>query len=431
MKNNRKQFLKQLSAGVFFSAIPSWAGASKSLSESVDEKDFEKNVNPEDEKYWNEIARKYYPVADDYINLENGYFGVQAKPVLDAFLHHTKLVNTQLAKFTRKEYPGIAAEIKKQLALFLGVSHEEIIITRNATEALNIAIQGYPFQPGDEVLLSQLDYFSMIETFYMLERRGRIKVNSLELPLQPQSEDEIIEAYKKAITPKTKLILLTQVSNINGLIVPVAKIAAMAKQTGIDIICDSAHALGQVPFQLADLGADFVGMNLHKWIGNPLGAGVLYVRKERIPSMNALFGDTSAPGNSINKLGHIGTTSMAVTMTIPDSIAFHQMMGIENISRRMHYLKSIWLNKLARHPMVEIVSPAQENLSCAIASFRVKNRKSTEIADELWKKYQILTVARTLGENGCIRVTPSLYTKTDDINRLNEAIKQLAGANGR
>lgn len=215
------------------------------------------------------------------------------------------------------------------------------------------------------------------------------------------------------------------------MIVPVAKIAAMAKQTGIDIICDSAHALGQVPFQLADLGADFVGMNLHKWIGNPLGAGVLYVRKERIPSMNALFGDTSAPGNSINKLGHIGTTSMAVTMTIPDSIAFHQMMGIENISRRMHYLKSIWLNKLARHPMVEIVSPAQENLSCAIASFRVKNRKSTEIADELWKKYQILTVARTLGENGCIRVTPSLYTKTDDINRLNEAIKQLAGANGR
>lgn len=427
MKNNRKQFLKQLSAGVFFSAIPSWAGASNALRESVDEKDFEKSVDPEDEKYWKKIARKYYPVADDYINLENGYFGVQAKPVLDAFLRNTKLVNTQLAKFTRKEYPGMAAEIKKQLALFLGVSHEEIIITRNATEALNIAIQGYPFQPGDEVLLSQLDYFSMIETFYMLERRGKIKVNSLELPLQPPSEDEITEAYKKAITPKTKLILLTQVSNINGLIVPVAKIAAMAKQMGIDIICDSAHAPGQIPFQLADLGADFVGMNLHKWIGNPLGAGVLYVRKERIPAMNALFGDTSAPEDSISKLGHIGTTAMAVTMTIPDSIAFHRMMGIENISRRMHYLKSIWLNELARHPMVEIVSPAKDNLSCAIASFRIKNRKSADVADELWKKHRILTVARTLGENGCIRVTPSLYTNADDIKKLIEAIKQIAG----
>lgn len=426
MHNNRKEFLKQLGTGFLLSALPSLATAANTLNEFVDKGDFKEEANADDERYWNKIARKYYPVASDYTNLENGYFGVQAKPVLEAFLQNTKLVNTQLAKFTRKQYPGMAAEIKKQLASFLGVSHEEIIITRNATEALNIAIQGYPFQAGDEVLLSQLDYFSMIETFHMLEKRGKLKVNSLELPLQPQSEEEIIEAYRKAITPKTKLILLTQVSNINGLIVPVARIAAMAKQSGIDIICDSAHALGQIPFQLADLGADFVGMNLHKWIGNPLGAGVLYVRKERIASMNALFGDVSAPGDSINKLAHIGTTAMAVTMTIPDSIAFHQLMGIDNISTRMHYLKSTWINELAQHPLVEIVSPAKETLSCAIASFRVRNRKSSEVADELWKKYQVLTVARTLGEDGCIGVTPSLYTSVNDIKKLLVAIKEIA-----
>ncbi|MBK8310772.1 MAG: aminotransferase class V-fold PLP-dependent enzyme [Chitinophagaceae bacterium] len=191
--------------------------------------------------------------------------------------------NKQGARFARKEYPAIAANVKKELAQFLKVADEEIIITRNATEALNIAIQGYPFKPGDEVLLNQLDYFSMIETFQLLQKRGQLIVKAFDMPLLPATDDEIVEVYKQQLTPKTKVILLTHVSNINGLIVPVAKIAAMARQRGIDIICDAAHALGHIPFSLPDLGAAYVGLNLHKWIGNPVGAGVLYIKKKELP----------------------------------------------------------------------------------------------------------------------------------------------------
>ena len=420
MPKDRKEFIQQLGAGLFMAGMPSIASAE--FTGSTDVSDFEGGA-ADDEKYWKRIANKYYIVSKDYINLENGYYGTQPKPVLQAFEKNILLANREGARFARKVFPELSATIKKELAAFLGVSVEEIIITRNATEALNIAIQGYPFKPGDEVLLSQLDYFSMIEAFRMLEKRGRIRVNAFELSLLPANEDEIVELYRKQITDKTKVILLTHVSNINGLIVPVAKIAEMAKQNGIDTITDSAHALGQVPFSLPALGSDFVGMNLHKWIGNPIGAGVLYIKKDRVKEMTMLFGDVNTAEDDIAKLAHFGTTPFAVIMTIPDSLAFHKLMGIEKVSQRLHYLKNIWINELEKVPAVEIVS--QKSLSCAIASFRIKDKKVSEVADYIYKQHNILTVNRSLGKEGCIRVTPALYTSVDDMMKFVTAVKEF------
>jgi len=423
MPQDRKEFIKQAGAGLVLAGLPGWARADNTTL--MDIKDLEQGGAPDDEKFWKQVARKYYDIADDYINLENGYYGLQSKPVLQAYLKNIEYVNKESIRFARKVYPERSAAIKKELAAFLKVADEEIIITRNATEALNIAIQGYPFRNGDEVLLNQLDYFSMIECFRMLEKRGQIKVNAFDMPLQPTTEDEIVEIYRKNITDKTKVILLTHVSNINGLIVPVTKIAAMARQKGIDTITDSAHALGQIPFSLPELGADFVGMNLHKWIGNPIGAGVLYVKKERIKEMSSLFGDVANAADNINKLAHFGTTPFAVVMTIPDSLAFHRQLGVERITERLHYLKNYWITELKQDSKVEIVTPPAKELSCAIASFRIKDRKSPDIADALLKQHSILTTARSLGKEGCIRVTPSVYTSLEDMKKLVTGIRNL------
>jgi isopenicillin-N epimerase len=257
----------------------------------------------------------------------------------------------------------------------------------------------------------------------MLEKRGKIKVNAFDIPLLPANEDEIVDHYRKMISERTRVILLTHVSNINGLIVPVQKIAAMAKEKGIDTITDSAHALGQVSFSLPVLGSDFVGMNLHKWIGNPIGAGILYVKKERIKEMKVLFGDVNTAEDNISKLAHFGTTPFAVIMTIPESLAFHKLMGIEKVSNRLHYLKSTWINELKQADKVEIVTPG--DLSCAIASFRIKNKKSTDVADALFKNNNILTVGRTLGQDGCVRVTPAIYNSMDDIRKFISAVKAI------
>lgn len=422
MPQNRKKFIQQLASGLLAAGLPGLAAARNPLP-VTDAGDFFSGGAPDDERYWKKIARKYYQVSGDYINLENGYFGVQPKPVLQAFFKHTERANTEMARFARKQFPDIFNAVKKELAAFLQVSDEEIMITRNATEALNIAIQGYPFRPGDEVLLSQLDYFSMIETFRMLEKRGRLKINTIGLPLQPQNEEEIVEAYRRSLTPKTRVILLTHVSNINGLIVPVAKISAMAREKGIDTITDSAHALGQINFSLPALGTHFVGMNLHKWMGNPVGAGVLYIKKERIKEMSPLFGDVKADENSISKLAHLGTTPFAVIMTIPDSLAFHRLMNIEKTEPRLHYLKNIWVNGLQNDPHIEIVSPPA--MSCAIASFRVKNAKNADLAAYLLEQHNVFTVRRDLGAEGCIRVTPSIYNAADEVMRLVEGVREF------
>ena len=421
MLNSRKKFIQQIGAGFLLTGLPSIVSAKNLFDARIDVTDFEKGGGAVDEQYWKKIAHKYYGVSKDYINLENGYYGIQPKPVLQAFQKNIASINAGGAKFARKIYPEQATAVKKELAAFLQVSDEEIIITRNATEALNIAIQGYPFKEGDEVLFCQLDYFSMIEAFRMLEKRGRIKVNTFEMPLLPAGEDEIVEQYRQQITDKTRVILLTHVSNINGLIVPVAKIAAMAREKGVDTIVDSAHALGQVKFSLPELGSHFIGLNLHKWIGNPIGAGVLYVKKERIKEMNVLFGDVNTAEESISKLAHFGTTSFAVTMTIPASIAFHKLMGIEKISARLHYLKSLWIDELKDVNEVEVVSP--KDMSCAIAAFRVRHKKVADVADYLYTQHNILTVNRALGKEGCIRVTPAIYTSADDVKKFTNAVK--------
>lgn len=421
MPTGRKKFIQQIGTGLLAAGLPVSVIAN-TTNKLIDPEDFESNGDPDDEKYWNRIAQKYYDIPGDYTNLENGYYGVQSKPVLEAFIRNVQLANKEGARFARKVYPGLFADIRKQLAAFLQVSTEEIIITRNATEALNIAIQGYPFKPGDEVLINQLDYFSMTETFRMMEKRGQIKVNTFEMPLLPASEETIVEEYQKAITDKTKVILLTHVSNINGLIIPVAKIAAMARQKSIDTITDSAHALGHIPFSLPGLGCDFVGMNLHKWIGNPIGAGVLYVKKERIREMSILFGDIENAEDNINKLAHFGTTPFAVNMTIPDSLAFHQLMDVQKITKRLHYLKSIWMEAIKDVPTAEIVSPKE--LTCAIASFRIKDKKAGDVAEYLFREHKILTVARTLGKSSCVRVTPTVYNSSEDMLKLVEAIRK-------
>ena len=426
MAADRKKFLGQLGKGMFLGGLTGRLFNSENTEWTMDINDFKGDGNPDDEKYWKRIAKKYYDVAGDYINLENGYYGIQPIPVLQAFQKNVQVANKEAARFARKDYPWISAGVKKELASFLEVSDEEIIITRNATEALNIAIQGYPFQQGDEVLLNQLDYFSMIETFRMLDNRGKIKVKTFEMPLLPADDEEILSLYRSQLTDKTKVILLTHVSNINGLIVPVEKISAMARAKGIDTITDSAHALGQIGFSLPRLGSDFVGLNLHKWIGNPVGAGVLYVRKERIKEMSPLFGDVNVPATSINKLAHFGTTPFAVIMTIPDSLAFHRLMGTDRVSKRLHYLKSLWWNALQKNPKVELVTPGDEKLSCGIASFRVNNKTAAEVADYLFKQHRILTVARNLGQEGCVRVTPSLYNSVEDVMKLVAAVQEIA-----
>lgn len=420
---NRRQSLKNL--GLVLSSLPFISTESLGFNNGQNKI----KTLKEDDSYWQEFAKQNYSISDKFINLENGYFGVQPNVVLEAYKKNIELVNTNSSKFMRQEfYQTYYPLIKQTLATISGASEDEILITRNATEALNILIQGINLSAGDEVLLQRHDYHSMIETFQMLEEQKGITLRYVDVPLVPKNQQEVISLYKEAISSKTKCILLTHLTHLTGQIMPVSEISMIAKSKGIDVIVDAAHSFAQIDYKLPDLNADFIGVNLHKWFGNPLGAGLLYVKKERIKDLKPLFGDHKKAIDDINKLGHFGTPATPILMTIPTAGKFNQRVTIAKKEKRLRDLKDYWTSEAKKIDRVKITTPLGKDQSCSLASFKIDGIAADEVVDQLDKKFGVFTVIRRLSNDSVIRVTPNLYNSKNDLDTLLEGIQAIASS---
>jgi selenocysteine lyase/cysteine desulfurase len=363
------------------------------------------------------------------INLEHGYFGLQATPVFDAWQNIEKQIHNENSFFLRNRLPGRLAAVKQELAEFVGCELGELLITRNVIEALNIAIQGYPFSAGDEIVVATHDYDAVIDTIKMIGVRKCVSVRFVTIPLDPECDESIVELYQRAIGSKTRVILLTHLVHRTGQIMPVAKIAAMARARGVDSIVDAASSFAQIDFNVSDLAADFVGVNLHKWLGAPLGLGMLYIRKPRISDMAPLFGDVAHAIDDIAKLGNFGTVPPGPVLTIPAAIAFHRQIGATNKEARLRYLTQYWLSRVRQLPNVTVLTPSAPHRSCAIASFRIDGISSSDIVRRLFDEHRIFTVVRQVDGDACVRVTPHLHTSTSELDLLVGALTILATEN--
>ncbi|WP_426172717.1 aminotransferase class V-fold PLP-dependent enzyme [Massilia sp. TWR1-2-2] len=384
-------------------------------------------VAADDETYWAAI-RAQYAVAPDVINLENGFFGVQPIPVLRAFARHNELVNWEGSYFMRVRYPGRLARVVDALAAFAGVASDELLITRNLTEGFNILLQGYAFRAGDAVLLARHDYDSVVDTLAMLRARKAIELREVALPLDPASDAQIVDLYEQAITARTRVLLVTHLVHRSGQIMPVAAIAAMARRHGVDVMVDAAHSFAHLTYRIPDLGADFVCANLHKWLGAPLGVGLLYIRRGRVADIAPLFGDVSHAVSDIARLGNFGTVPPAPILAIEDALAFHQHIGTANIEARLRYLTQYWLGQVRQLPRVRVMTPSDPRRSCAIAAFNIEGMAAASVVERLLAQHRIFTVARTIGDEQAVRVTPHLYTTTAQLDLLVGAVRALAGA---
>jgi selenocysteine lyase/cysteine desulfurase len=382
-------------------------------------------INPADESWWSGI-RDQYAVNRDFINLENGYFGIPSRPVLDAFARYNTLVNQDLSYFMRTKFEQRLDAVMSTLADFCGVSAQELAITRNATEAMNILIQGYPFRADDRVVVSNLDYGSVLDTLDMMEKRERLQLTRIRLPLHPANDEEVVSLYENAITPRTRVLVLTHMLHIVGQVLPVAKIAAMARSHGVDVFVDAAHSFAQLDYRIPDLNIDFTALNLHKWLGAPLGVGLLYVRKPRIAEIGPLFGDVTYADGDIRKLTHFGTLPPAPILAIEDAIAFHRQIGGRNKEARLRYLKDYWVSRVKDFRGIELLTPDDPARSCAIAAFRVKGMDADSVVDYLFDRHRIFTVAPKIDGEGVIRVTPHLHNTTEQLQRLVDALQSIS-----
>ncbi|HQZ96945.1 MAG TPA: aminotransferase class V-fold PLP-dependent enzyme [Pyrinomonadaceae bacterium] len=395
-------------------------------------------IRPDDEAAWKAIARNYN-VTSKITNLENGYWGIMARPVLAEYQRLTEFVNRENTYFARLQFGDAYKAVRAKVAAFLNVGVDEIALTRGATEALQALIGGYnKLKSGDTVLFADLDYSEMKTAMRWLEERRGVKAVKLIFPEPskdvPLTEASILSFYEKALNanPRTKLLLLTHLNNWTGLIIPVAKIAKMARERGIDVVLDAAHSVGQVDMQIKDLGCDFVGVNLHKWVGAPIGCGVVYINKPRIADIDTYM--AKSPGSTdISARIDTGTSNFAAHMAIPYAIDFHNKIGTAAKEGRLRYLRNLWVGPAREMKGLTVLTPDDPKMVAALTSFRLDGVISTKANEALMKhlneKFGILTVRRTGPDAGdCIRVTPSVYNTPDDMAKLVSALRSITSS---
>ena len=315
---------------------------------------------------------------------------------------------------------------QERLAQMAGCLPEELIITRNTTESLDTVVSGFDWKPGDEAVMSVHDYGAMLDQFKLMGRRWGVKNTLVTVPFDPQSDDEIVQVYANAITPRTKLLMVCHMINITGHVLPVRAICDMAHARGVPVMVDGAHAFAQLDFRIPDLGCDYYGASLHKWLGAPLGAGILYVRKDRIPALWPLYADEGVPLDSIAKLNHTGTHPVHTDLGILDAIDFHETIGIQRKEARLRWLQRYWTTQVRGHRNVLLFTPSDPNRTGAIANVGIRGMTPSALAKSLFDKYRIFTVAiDTAGVTG-VRITPQLFTTTAELDTLVRAITELS-----
>ena len=386
-------------------------------------------IAPDDEGFWSGIRTHYAP-SPDRINLENGYFGMPANPVRAALRRYQDMVDAENGYFLRVRWSDALARVRQALAAFMGVGADELLVTRSAVESLNIVLQGYPLSAGDAILYAGQDYDAAHDIVGMLAARKGIEPIEVDVPLDPASDAAIVDLYAAAITPRTRVLLLTHIAHRTGQIMPVAAIAAMARARGIDVIVDAAHSLAQLDYRVPDLGVQFGVFNLHKWVGAPLGTGLLYIARERIADIAPLFGDMRANLSDIDKLGHVGAVPPGPVMAVEDALAFHHRIGTANKEARLRWLARRWMDAVREVPRVRIHTPRDPARHCALGAFSIDGIDASELARRLLDGHRIFTVVRRLGGAGTVRdvvrVTPHLYTHPEEMDVLTAAIRTIA-----
>ena len=385
--------------------------------------------NAQNEAHWQAIAQRY-DCEPGPINLENGYFGRMSRAVQAQYLEHVAFINRSNAVYVRQRFEqGENIEIRRQLAALIEVEPESVAFTRNATEALQSLIRNYNrLQPGDQVLISDLEYDTVKGAMRWLAAHRGVEVIELS-HTHPASFDSLLQTYRDAFAqcPRLKLMALTHVTHRTGLVMPVAAIAQAARTHGVDVILDGAHALGQIDFNLADLGIQFAGFNLHKWIGAPLTLGFLYIAPERLADIDPDMGEFHYPITDVRARTSYSTPNFPALMTLPLVLDEHRALGgAAAKGARVNYLRDTWVSQVRSLPGIEVLTPDDPRLYCGISAFKFSGRDQQAMADRLLKDYNVFTTTRVGASFGtCIRITPGLVTSVADIHHLANAITEL------
>lgn len=378
-----------------------------------------------DEELWARIAQAY-TVSPSILNLNNGGVSPQPKVVQDAVDRYYHLSNEGPTYYMWQILDKGREPLRRKLADLAGTLPETIAINRNATEALATVTWGLTLNRGDEIVMTKQDYPNMIHTWKQKELRDGIKIKWLNFVLPIEKEDEIVNTFIEATTPKTKIWHITHMINWTGQIMPVKRLCEEARKRNLISIVDGAHTFAHMDFKITDFNPDYYGTSLHKWLSAPFGTGMLYVKKENIAGLWPLFPNDKPQSADIKKFETLGTRSFAPEQAIGQAIDFHLAIGSKRKAERLHYLKNYWCEKVIKNPRVKLNISLKPEYSCALGNFSIDGMEPETIANRLMGEFQIHTVAIKWENISGVRVTPHVYTSTKDLDRFVDAVLKLA-----
>ncbi len=428
MSNSRRSFIRKsfLTAGTL--SVSSLF--QKSIAEDIKDALIGLNeLSPleaaQNEELWARIQQAY-TTSNAIINLNNGGVSPQPKVVQDAAKRYYTYCNEAPSYYMWRILDQGREPLRAKLADLAGCSPDELAINRNTTEAINTVIFGLDLKAGDEVVLTKYDYPNMINAWRQRERRDGVVLKWLDFDIPMESDDEIIKKFNNAITPRTRVFHITQMINWTGHIMPAKRLCELARKNNIESIVDGAHTFGHLDFRIPDLGCDYFGTSLHKWLCAPFGTGLLYIRKEKIKDVWPLLASPENQTDNIRKFENIGTRSFAIEQAIGSAIDFHNAIGSARKEARLKYLKTYWTDAVKDIPKIKFYTSLKPELSGALFNFGIEGMDAGPVHNKLFIGYKIHTSPIKWEKVNGPRITPHVYTKKYDMDRLITAIKKIA-----
>jgi len=425
---NRRNFVKQIGllAGAFSAeSLFNQAHAAEFEHQNLIKKDLTAKELATDEDYWS-IIQQSYTTSPALINLNNGGVSPSPRIVQEAVERFNKMTNEGPSYYMWRILDQGREPLRYKLAELAGADPEEIAINRNATEALNTVIFGLNLKAGDEVIGTKQDYPNMINAWRQRAEREGIVYKQINFQFPIENDEEIVTGFEKAITPKTKIIHITHIINWIGQILPVKKITAMAKKHGIETIVDGAHSFGLLDYKIPALGCDYYGTSLHKFLSAPIGSGMLWIKKENIEKIWPLVCNDKPKSADIRKFETIGTRSFPIEQGIGEAVNFQNGIGSKRKEERIRYLKNYWASRVQNIPKVKIHTSFKDEYACAICGVSIDGMTPGELDGALFNNYKIHTVGIVWENISCVRITPHVYTRIQDLDKLVMAIDTIA-----
>lgn len=427
--NQRRDFIQRIGllAGAFsVNSLFQQVHAAEWESEQQRVAGFSPEQTATDEDYWT-VIQQSYTVNPNLINLNNGGVSPSPRVVQEAVERFNQLSNEGPSYYMWRILDQGREPLRYKLATLAGCSPEEIAVNRNATEALNTVIFGLDLKAGDEVIGTLQDYPNMIQAWKQRALRDGIVYTQISFDFPIENDDAIVSAFEKAITPKTKILHLTHIINWIGQILPVKKIAQMAHRRGLEVIVDGAHSFGLLDFKISDLECDYFGTSLHKFLSAPIGSGMLWIKKEKIEKIWPLVCNDKPRSDDIRKFETLGTRSFPIEQGIGEALNFHNAIGAKRKEERIRYLKNYWAEKARNIPKVKIHTSFKPEYACAICGVSIDGMTPAQLDQALFNTYKIHTVGIVWENISCVRVTPHVYTRLQDLDKLVFALEEIAG----